>query len=139
MNIGIQIGKSKINKADAIIAYRLLRITPKGFLAPLFADNDPWYKLSRECKRCGKSPGYVYYKHRETPEATIPQPFCMCGFYSLSNFDTAKVQYYNYYAVARVKVWGHLVTHDSGYRSQFMEVVSVFHPNPSVRQQLRKN
>jgi hypothetical protein len=142
MNIGMQYSKSKIREDDAVFAFRQFKITEKGFLAPLFADHDPWYKLSRECKRCGMSSGFISYKHRKDHER-IPQRRCACGFYSLMTQDVAERGIagcsWSQYGIARVKIWGHVVTHELGYRSQFMEVVSVFYHDSRVREQLRKN
>jgi hypothetical protein len=65
------------------------------------------------------------------------------GIYSFRNVIRSKEEYY--YSVGsasllfgRVKIWGEVVEHEAGYRSQFGKIVSLDYGDPELLEKFRR-
>jgi hypothetical protein len=116
---GIRVGE--------IIAYRAWRVMVSG-----------WFRKGDDRLRSVFMEDYVWY-----PDQPASGDIRTHGIYSFRNVIRSKDDY-GYGPVSgsllfgKVKIWGEIVEHEAGYRSQFGKIVSLDHGDPELLEKFRK-
>lgn len=94
--------------------WRIWRVSPTGQLQSLFYTADAWVPLEASSANCAR------------PKSTHKAPFetCACGVYalrSLTQLDVWKTALSSstHVVVGKVALWGKIIEHEHGFRSQF--------------------
>jgi hypothetical protein len=113
-------------RAGEIIAYRAWRVIEPGFL------------------RRGDDLLHSVYmrKYVWRPDEPASGDVKTHGIYSFRDVIRSKQEYsYNAYGVllfGRIKIWGEVVEHEAGYRSQFGKIISLDYGDPALLDKFRK-
>jgi len=113
-------------RAGEIIAYRAWRVIEPGFLR--HGDDLLHSVYIRE---------YVW-----RPDEPASGDVKIHGIYSFRDVIRSKQDYsYNAYGVllfGKIKIWGEVVEHEAGYRSQFGKIISLDYGPPELLEKFRK-
>jgi len=113
-------------RAGEIIAYRAWRVIEPGFLR---RGDDLLHSVYMR--------DYVW-----RPDEPGSGDVRTHGIYSFRNVIRCREEYsYNAYGMllfGKVKIWGEVVEHEAGYRSQFGKIVSLDYGNPKLLEKFRK-
>jgi hypothetical protein len=114
-------------RAGEIIAYRAWRVINPG-----------WFRTGHDRLHSVFMEGYVW--HLDKPASDDVRTH---GIYSFRNVIRSMAQY-GYTSVGaepllfgKVKIWGEVVEHELGYRSQFGKIVSLDYGDPVLLQRFR--
>lgn len=107
--------------------FTYLGISNKKIVSPYRSFVEWWPKRSKTEAVCMMAMGQQGWKHE------APYFNCACGYYAFLSFEQALATLQlrhgivpaNFEFVALVVGWGKTITHDTGFRSQYMEIAAI--------------
>jgi hypothetical protein len=126
-----------------LMAYKVLEFSGVGedrVVSPYRQSHRWWPEKSVEQADCRLSDSRRGFSHK------VPSQPCSCGYYGYVDLDDALAcrglfrgyGIQNFYFVVLVAGWGDVVTHKTGFRSQYMDVAAVHDGPYQYRNQLEK-
>lgn len=119
MEIGKEVATIHVKRENPIVSYRFWTVSRGRLVSPF------WMTLH----------GPIFWNQLMIAEKfgcdheIAPSLTCDCGIYSFKTekmaYDALRELYWNSYAVGAIEIWGVIIVHEHGYRSQLARPVSV--------------
>jgi hypothetical protein len=112
---------------NPIISWRGWRVGPDGGLYGPARTGALWIP-GEPCRALCDGIGNKYHTNHKHPTWTAPQLNCTCGFYSYKTLHQELLHlvssqndttYYSQASLGQVKIWGRVIEHADGWRSQY--------------------